>query len=137
MAKFNWLKYCIPCKSWCCKGENPYTSKGDGYTGKIKMKPNGDCEFQEEGKCSIYDKRPFECRTFPFDIKRINGKLMWILWKSCPAHDKIDVKKLLKEREESIKKVYSKEYVEAYVKYHEKNEPKKYKAEKYIVLKEF
>lgn len=32
----------------------------------IQKKPNGDCVFLEDGKCSVYHYRPTQCRTFPF-----------------------------------------------------------------------
>ncbi|MDR3343698.1 MAG: YkgJ family cysteine cluster protein [Treponema sp.] len=31
----------------------------------LKEKPNYDCVFWENG-CSLYEKRPLQCRTFPF-----------------------------------------------------------------------
>ncbi len=30
----------------------------------LSQKPNGDCAYLEDGKCSIYDKRPVVCRVF-------------------------------------------------------------------------
>jgi Fe-S-cluster containining protein len=28
--------------------------------------PNYDCIFLKEGRCSVYDARPIQCRTYPF-----------------------------------------------------------------------
>ncbi|MGA9139290.1 MAG: YkgJ family cysteine cluster protein [Methanocella sp.] len=32
----------------------------------LRKKPDGDCIFLEEGRCTIYGARPFICRTYPF-----------------------------------------------------------------------
>lgn len=41
------------------------------------------CVFLKNGKCQIYNKRPFNCKMFPLDVKKINKKLCWILWEFC------------------------------------------------------
>ena len=42
------------------------------------------CVFWDEKKrmCSIYEKRPFDCRAYPFDIHLVDGKYHWIVY-SC------------------------------------------------------
>ncbi len=39
----------------------------------LRRKPNGDCVFLDEGRCTIYDVRPHICRTYPFRLEA--GKL--------------------------------------------------------------
>ena len=51
----------------------------------IKKKSNSKiCTFwdEEKSRCSIYENRPFECRMFPFDIYKIDGKFHWVVY-SC------------------------------------------------------
>ncbi|WP_316506232.1 YkgJ family cysteine cluster protein [Nitrosopumilus sp.] len=42
------------------------------------------CVFwnEEDSCCSIYEHRPFDCKIFPFDIYKIDGKYVWIVY-SC------------------------------------------------------
>lgn len=48
---------------------------------KALKKINGSCIFLdiETNRCTIYEKRPFDCFLFPFDIILENGKYKWIL----------------------------------------------------------
>jgi Fe-S-cluster containining protein len=32
----------------------------------LRKKPDGDCIFLDSGRCTIYEARPFICRTYPF-----------------------------------------------------------------------
>ena len=51
----------------------------------IKKKPDStNCVFWDEVKktCEIYENRPFDCRMFPFDIMKVKGEIVWILF-SC------------------------------------------------------
>jgi hypothetical protein len=32
----------------------------------LRKKPGGDCVFLEDGRCTIYEARPWICRTYPF-----------------------------------------------------------------------
>jgi Fe-S-cluster containining protein len=32
----------------------------------LRKKPDGDCKFLANGRCTIYESRPFICRTYPF-----------------------------------------------------------------------
>ena len=39
----------------------------DGHTGTgyaLRRKPHGDCHFLGDSGCTIYDHRPYQCRTF-------------------------------------------------------------------------
>lgn len=54
----------------------------------INKKANSDiCVFWNENKCSIYQHRPFDCRAYPFDILKINGKYHWIVYSCNPQSD--------------------------------------------------
>ena len=71
MKDIDWLSFCIPCNNWCCKGESPFASEEELAVlkiDKICQKDGGSCMFLEDGRCSCYTDRPFECRIFPFDI---------------------------------------------------------------------
>jgi Fe-S-cluster containining protein len=53
----------------------------------INKKPNSNlCVLwdEQEKKCSIYKQRPFDCRAYPFDILKINGKYHWIVYSCNP-----------------------------------------------------
>ncbi len=41
---------------------------------------NNKCIFYE-GKCKIYNNRPYDCRLYPYDIKKINGRFFLVLYK--------------------------------------------------------
>ena len=45
--------------------------------------PDGSCSFLEGDRCSIYDARPEQCRSFPF---------AWSVSEGCPALDKLTAK---------------------------------------------
>ena len=32
----------------------------------IAMHASGDCRFLEDGRCTVYEARPLQCRTYPF-----------------------------------------------------------------------
>jgi Fe-S-cluster containining protein len=39
----------------------------------------------ETGMCGCYDIRPFDCRLFPFDLIKEEGKFYWVIWDvDCP-----------------------------------------------------
>jgi Fe-S-cluster containining protein len=42
--------------------------------------PDGSCAFLEGDRCSIYDARPEQCRSFPF---------AWSVPEGCPELDKL------------------------------------------------
>ena len=48
-----------------------------------RQKENDNCYFYRDNKCTIYDKRPIDCRIFPYDIKLENdGNYYLIYYKS-------------------------------------------------------
>jgi Fe-S-cluster containining protein len=42
----------------------------------LRMRPNGDCIFWEEG-CTIYPARPRQCKTFPFWTENLKSPQAW------------------------------------------------------------
>lgn len=62
--------------------------------GKISLKellPSYDCIFLKDKKCSIYEVRPLQCRTFPFWKDVIASKKAWDkMGKTCPGIDAVD-----------------------------------------------
>lgn len=47
-----------------------------------KKDDSNECVFWDSNnkRCSIYEKRPFDCRAYPFDIRLIDGKYRWIVY---------------------------------------------------------
>jgi Fe-S-cluster containining protein len=40
------------------------------------------CPFlMGDGLCMIHEIKPVDCRLFPFDVIKVNGKFCWIIWK--------------------------------------------------------
>ena len=111
LSKMNFNALCDSCKhSGCCtnsavplvfshdfkdlesigKIDGKFLKEITVHGKKIKAikKKNGsnNCVFWDEEKrlCSIYEKRPFDCRAYPFDIHLVAGKYHWIVY-SCNA----------------------------------------------------
>jgi len=53
-------------------------------------KRNRKCIFLSHNKCKIYQRRPFNCEMFPFDIRRINNKLWWVVYEFCEIPKNIE-----------------------------------------------
>lgn len=138
MEKFDFLPHCTACQTWCCKGENPYATKKElAVLGldRIGTNPNGTCELLQDGKCSRYEERPFECRVFPFDILELDGKLTWVLWNACGLSKVFDGRKKVDEVEKELFAQFSFGYILGYVEFHKKNQPQKYSSSSYQVLR--
>jgi hypothetical protein len=41
---------------------------------KLKDEPGGDCTFLKNKRCSVYEGRPTQCRTWPFWPEAMNAK---------------------------------------------------------------
>ena len=40
------------------------------------------CTFlTADGLCMVHDRKPVDCRLFPFDVIKVNGTFCWIVWK--------------------------------------------------------
>ncbi len=75
----------------------------------LKNKANNcDCIFLKNKKCSIYDKRPFQCRTWPFWPENLSSKKNWVVdvEQFCPGankgkkHDAAAIQKILNEHQQ-------------------------------------
>jgi len=51
-----------------------YCQYSDGYLHLKEININGNCQFLENKKCSIYTARPIQCRTWPFWKENMNAK---------------------------------------------------------------
>jgi Fe-S-cluster containining protein len=52
----------------------------------LKEKANYDCIFWEDGGCSVYERRPFQCRSYPFWTANLSSREEWErLSSSCPG----------------------------------------------------
>ncbi|MCV0393055.1 MAG: YkgJ family cysteine cluster protein [Nitrosopumilus sp.] len=106
MSSNIWANLCDKCKHKSCCNDyvTPFLSpkeflsiqklgKGN-FAKKIKInnisgyeldkKEGSDqCVFWDTEKgCTVYSERPFDCKVFPFDIYKIDGKYTWIVY-SC------------------------------------------------------
>lgn len=50
-----------------------YCDQEDGIW-KLKESPNSDCTFLKDKRCSVYEGRPTQCRTWPFWPEILNAK---------------------------------------------------------------
>lgn len=53
-----------------------YLTKDENGEDVLRLKPNGDCVFWDEG-CTIYPARPRQCRTFPFWAETLASPEAW------------------------------------------------------------
>ena len=51
-----------------------YCEFSDGYLHLKEINTNGNCQFLQNKKCSIYTARPIQCRTWPFWKENMNPK---------------------------------------------------------------
>lgn len=52
-------------------------------------KQNYDCIFWEDGGCTVYEHRPFQCRSFPFWSENLTSNVQWLALRSyCPGIDR-------------------------------------------------
>jgi len=112
---------CKNCDAKCCKIVPPMifefekekfydkltTRRFQNKTIFLLRKKGKKCIFLKNNKCQIYAKRPFNCKMFPFDITKINGKYFWIIWDFCifPKNKE----KYLKNFERIVQKMKQKE----------------------------
>jgi Fe-S-cluster containining protein len=139
MEKLDFHKHCVACGIWCCRGEYPFKTPKmlkELNIDKIGQNPDNSCIFLSENKCVVYSKRPFECRMYPFDICKIEEKYIWILWDACPATKVANLEENFDNFEKNLLNNYSKEFIQDYVRYHEKTKNKKYDNIKFKIIKE-
>jgi len=73
-------------------------------------KPNFDCIFWNDGGCSVYEHRPYQCRSFPFWSENVSSKVRWQALRSyCPGidrgalHGKAEIDEWMSRKEPCIK----------------------------------
>lgn len=89
-------EFCLACRE-CCKFEDdiwlPHLLKADEKAlgiSCVKAKKSADanlvCKFLEESehKCSVYEKRPFECALYPFLMVNHGNSLDLVVHLGCP-----------------------------------------------------
>jgi Fe-S-cluster containining protein len=55
-----------------------FTKQFEGYTVLLDQENlTADCIFLNENKCSVYENRPVQCKTFPWWISQIRSKAAW------------------------------------------------------------
>lgn len=90
-----------------------YTKDVDGELSLRDIEEdNWNCIMLKEGRCSIYDVRPMQCRTFPFWYYNLSSKKRWDrMAQDCPGvgkgrmYSRVEVEKICSEDEtiDSIK----------------------------------
>lgn len=54
-----------------------YTYKVDDRTSLIDRSHSEDCIFLKDNKCSVYEARPVQCRTFPWWLQFLRDAATW------------------------------------------------------------
>ncbi|HCU71146.1 MAG TPA: hypothetical protein DIC35_05360 [Candidatus Moranbacteria bacterium] len=100
---------CLICQSKnCCKTEItfPLFATQEEKIRNPKINTRKPCAYLGQGElCDIYEKRPCDCRFYPFDIIKIQGSLYWVTWNiRCELLEKksLDIEKYLAHLEEEI-----------------------------------
>jgi len=98
MRELNKLsRECIGCKEHCCGKRSPSffnekevkkligKNKNNFSFYKKCARSKGICCFYKTPYCTIYKKRPIDCRTYPTVIDLENGKEVVFIDMKCPA----------------------------------------------------
>ena len=104
LSKFTKLKYDVFIKLYC--------DKTDGFTHFKEKKERSKCIFLDKKKCSVYEARPIQCRTWPFWKENMNTK-KWNneISKFCPGINKggriskKEIDKIINEDEDNGKRI--------------------------------
>lgn len=91
---------CEDCRGRCC--HLPWLSEEElhlapqfpgsvTFIGETAFIPDHNrCVFLDpKGKCSIYERRPLDCRLFPLDIIEEGGDYYWCVFTTCPNWQKM------------------------------------------------
>ena len=80
-----------------------YTRSVKGRLSLIELKPNYDCVFLKDHKCSLYSSRPKQCKTFPFWEENLSSKQAWENAKEhCPGIESESARRYSQEEIEAI-----------------------------------
>jgi len=82
------------------------------------------------------DYRPLECRLFPFDVKEIDGKLMWIKKNSCHESQQLHYEKHIDFFERKFSREVPLSYVKKYVAHNKLKEILKPLTEEHQIIRE-
>lgn len=86
----------FPLDAFATRRLNPHTGN---FVFIMKTDEGGGCVFfnRRTGLCDIHNCRPVDCRLFPLDIRKIDNKYYWALFRYPKCHRKIteDLKNLL------------------------------------------
>jgi len=90
-----------------------YCDKTDGFTHFKEKKKKSKCIFLDKKKCSVYEARPIQCRTWPFWKENMNTK-KWNneISKFCPGINKgrkiskKEIDKIINEDEDNEKRMF-------------------------------
>lgn len=92
-------KECISHNGLCCENRTPSfftlseikpllkkhpVSKGFSFAA-CSARPKALCPFFTEPYCSVYAKRPVDCRTYPVSIAREGERIVFVIDMRCPA----------------------------------------------------
>lgn len=143
-TEFDWLKYCTSCNSDCCHNTNKLILENECTRSEIEkgyIDFNGTCALKNplDTNSEIresYNNRPLECRLFPFDVKEINEKLVWVMWNRCHATPKLQYEKFIDFFERSFSRAISWDQIKQYVEQTKLTNPEKYKVNNFIVIRE-
>jgi Fe-S-cluster containining protein len=126
MRGLSLIKYCIPCKSKCCKVGKLFGSpildykeakKIKSYTKEIKFKSGktyfilkegkkgNDCIFLKDGKCKIEKNKPLDCLCYPIKAIHSKDKIVYITDKGCPASKVLDKNFIKNSKKVALKSI--------------------------------
>jgi hypothetical protein len=137
MKEFDWLEGCTSCNKDCCHNEDKFIQKDECNRYKTVHIPEYLQKMHEQYDTS--DKRPLECRLFPFDVKDIDGKMTWVMWNNCHVNPKLDYQKFINFFERKFSREVSLDNIKQYVEHRKSEErakPEKPLREGYIVIRE-
>jgi hypothetical protein len=125
MKEFDWLGYCTSCNVECCHNTD-------------KTIPENDCikPGVEKSDTNSYDRRPLECRLFPFDVKEIYEKLTWVMWNNCHATPRLNYENFMNFFEKNFSRTTSLEDIKSYVTRRKLDESRKSPTGRYIIIRE-
>ncbi|MGV8172389.1 MAG: hypothetical protein ACP5OA_06885 [Candidatus Woesearchaeota archaeon] len=152
MKEFDWLGSCTSCNKGCCHNTDKFIrenecNKPEAKTFYETLRQTNNLTnnstnnvIDNTGKTSViqeqYDNRPLECRLFPFDIKEIEGKLVWVKWNGCHASPKLDYEKFINFFERKFSREIPLGHIKQYVE-NQKSKTIENPLEKgYIIIKE-
>ncbi len=157
VKEFDWLEGCVSCNKECCHNTykfmpanecaRPMMDRGyvlsDGkniYASEISIEHRmmNDSVNNTSSIRNIVtdDYRPLECRLFPFDVKDIEGKLVWIKWNDCHATPKLDYEKFIGFFERKFSRELSLDQIRHYVTYKQAKESENSLTREFMVIRE-